>query len=116
MKASEIRIGNLAQDIHGRTILISEIKERTLRGSILPTDHNSMFIIEDEIQPIPLTEEWYNRLTRSDDFGMVWIYSSNSLWVFHKGVVISVLHSVHEYQNLYFALTGKELIVKEEKK
>ena len=88
-------------------------------GEVYPSTEYTLLISRENdaiLEPVPLTEEWYNKLNRPDDLGMVWIYSGNSLKIFHMGVTIAVLHNVHSYQNLYFALTGKELMVKEEKK
>ena len=73
------------------------------------------------IIPIPLTEGWllkfgaYNSLyMRYLDFGYFDIYKLNEVWYVEKeGVTLCELKYVHQFQNLYFALTGEELTIKQ---
>ena len=39
----------------------------------------------------------------------VWVYSSHNRWTVNP--LTKKINYVHELQNLYFALTGKELVV-----
>jgi hypothetical protein len=107
MKASELRIGNLVYDNLGGTLKI--------KGISLESDLS-------HIKPIPLTEEWLLK------FGFEWknfAFRDGTFTVRYQKefyVYLSVegvrpiqikLDYVHQLQNLYFALTGEELVVKE---
>jgi hypothetical protein len=119
MKANELRIGNYVQDAGGRIQKIS--------SSLL------VAIIEKVItfsEPIPLTEEWmlkfgfektqksYNgKIAAIIDF-QLWQGYDTDYWNFStvddrgdNNEVNVNLYFVHQLQNLYFALTGKELTV-----
>lgn len=132
MKASELRIGNLIQARGGAGIV------RAIFGiDVLLTDQ----ITDEEWQPevenctgIPLTEEWLikfgfersDSINKSPSFffkyvggselhinpenGVVWIERRENVFKFNNPVLIEY---VHQLQNLYFALTGEELTVKE---
>jgi len=132
MKYTELRVGNIVEHEDPDEIVegihyVNEGDYRILIGNYLrPIEH---------IKPVPLTEEWlikfgfnkneystegvqYNepfyhivleskgwRLNYNEDFG----------WVIHPVVsdynVIPIKY-VHQLQNLYFALTGNELEIK----
>jgi hypothetical protein len=79
------------------------------------------------IEPIPLTEEWLLKFGFEiddsewfkDDDEIVYqkTYKDYSICVSNKGVVYNGVYSqkikhVHSLQNLYFALTGEELTIK----
>lgn len=83
----------------------------------------------EEIKPIELTEEWllkfgFDQTTPDKWFALnicndwtflFWNNNVLELSVNRHGVVLSKIEYVHQLQNLYFALTGEELTVKEEK-
>lgn len=125
MKASELRIGNWFKNLR--------------RNKEVTAGYNTFYFLsegpleEDDIQPIPLTEEWLLKFGFEDDSYAVFRK------VIDKGISISVsfqdyAHTmlcdhpvtiwpndysipikcqyVHQLQNLYFALTGEELEVK----
>jgi len=125
MEASELRIGNLL------------VKD----GIVVTIDGRSIFDMwsldhEDKYQPIPLNEEWLLRLGFSDkeykkgytgitfkgggmylDFPLhkplekgPWNENFTFDLPNHRYVDIPY---IHQLQNLYFALTGKELEIKE---
>lgn len=124
MKASELRIGNLVfnEAWNGEPC---EIEVADLLGMMQweTTGKEAEFI-----KPIPLTEDWLKRfgfkqgdnVTCNDSFyeipvggsmlsinpnnGVVWINRNNSS--INNPACIDHVHSL---QNLYFALTGKEL-------
>jgi hypothetical protein len=127
MKATELRIGNLLEYEY-QTVSVDIISKSGFSVSgdeIYPVEENM-----DEVKPIPLTEEWLTK------FGWVWNKecnsyekfpdgdmrmnlsyrdTNNSYTMFHwitKGLVAERIHYVHQLQNLYFALTGKELELK----
>lgn len=113
MKAQELRIGNYVID-----------KEDNNRCMICS---GSMIDNSDLADPIPLTEAWLlklgfevNHITKKEnkvyrkhyDEG---IFDLEKILHFFYGgdfISIAVLY-IHELQNLYFALTGEELTIKE---
>jgi hypothetical protein len=80
----------------------------------------------EDCEPIPLTEEWLLKFGFNEVFMVdgVWghgidgfIYVNNGQIRFKgKAVLIDEnrLQHVHQLQNLYFALTGEELTIKEQ--
>lgn len=122
MKAIELRIGNLVEDINGRTIRITAIKERTVRGDILPSDHNSLFTFAEDIEPIPINAEWLLKCgfecvhemeayADKHHYGYANCEGTFTFMPFctnDTNCHIKIKY-VHQLQNLYFALTEKEL-------
>ena len=131
MKANELRIGNYVLCIPDETDEKSLIGQVVALDSVDLTEHQ-IWIIEDSkeehdfydlITGIPLTEQWLK------DFGFVkrnnvaWDYKEKLSNTFFPILTINVfsfdmitddkygtiLKYVHSLQNLYFALTGKEL-------
>jgi len=72
----------------------------------------------DRLSGIPLTEEWLikfgfekigRNFTTKDNF-IVWLSLSTEAYIFRQTFVLDIkLDSVHQLQNLYFALNNKEL-------
>lgn len=120
MKANGLMEGNFIYNKDGEiekvyTLYRDGINGYDGEGGIIPDD-------EELFKPIPLTEQWLidfgckielkKYKTKTATKGNIQIY-------YHKGwrFIINdfdsiVLKYVHQYQNLYFALTGKELIKK----
>lgn len=113
IQQKEVKLGNFLQC--GDEILIVSAIYRSgfhcVNESGVDRD-NHRFLLK----PIPLTEQWLLK------FGL----SNRKIWVFeifgdnHRGFHISseggewlFIKYVHQLQNLYFALTGEELKVKE---
>tara|TARA_R110000782_G_scaffold158739_2_gene250868 strand:+ start:538 stop:858 length:321 start_codon:yes stop_codon:yes gene_type:complete len=106
MEAKKLRIGNyvnLIADGH-------EHEPDTFQWTIEDYEYyeTEMF----NILPIPLTEEWkdkieYNEYIRIDMIGFI-IYSNGHQYHFS----VNDYPYVHQIQNLYFALTNEELIIK----
>jgi hypothetical protein len=121
MKASELRIENLIYNKQGNIVYVN-------------TNHLTLlsYGIENEFQPIPLTEEWllkFGFAFRKMGAGGAVFTRHNGHWYkddipyfagsngkhfdiflqFGDGVEIQY---VHQFQNLYFALTGEELEMK----
>lgn len=118
----ELRIGNLIQ-----------------QGEITMVSNSNVWIgndifLTDEIEPIPITEEWllkfgfncinrpkmafklYHNEVNADFSSMIlkevgnkpiWVYAGNNRWTMNPFTV--EIKYVHQLQNLYFAITGKEL-------
>ena len=107
MRANELRIGNLILDN-------KEVKKVTSgmlsNWDIIKRDYGGY-------NPIPLTEEWLTNLSYKK-------WKNKKIWTF-KGVMIYQMadgnfyygrkssrvkvSTVHQLQNLYFALTGEEI-------
>jgi hypothetical protein len=125
IKASESRLGNLVE-FEGRVFQIDSISDS------LPTLNTPEFGIGvvdwNNIKPIELTPDWLLRLGfEGDDDGEEFYHKDSELFgvqfcLFEKEDVTHVwdgafteapIKYVHQLQNLFFALTGQELILKE---
>lgn len=116
MEAKELRIGNLIE---------FDCEIRTVDTRLIAYMSNCERLKQNHpFQPIPLTEEWLLRFgfkKRNDgDFDLfkfsevdIVISKDFDLWKC-DGICFSVnaLQYVHQLQNLYFALTGEELVLK----
>lgn len=129
MKNTDFRIGNYVMDeVSGELMVISELGE-----SIVATVVNrDKYPLPDgwQMAPIPITEEWLERLgfVLGDGTVEVWVNKSGfSICRTSAGYLkycilqfdsISVIGEasidyVHQLMNLYYSLTGEELTVKE---
>lgn len=133
MEAKELRIGNLVDC--GIVSEIFEVRTNYVRLKYFRKDvekqHISLVPLDDRVKSIPLTEEWLL------NFGFEWedvesktngetdkmLFKDillmkrhhDTLWVACPyGYLISPHRTiyVHQLQNLYFALTGEELTIK----
>lgn len=110
MKANELRIGNLVLK-YGSEILIT------------PYDLINIELSLNEYEPITLTEEWLLKFGADFDdityqLGCLLLASNCdcfNVWycTLTYGKLGIKINYVHQLQNLYFALTGEELQVKE---
>lgn len=119
MKASELRIGNWILMRHGsHGIKPTPMCEHTfVNGSL------------NFCEPIPLTEEWLIKFGCKENFTFfigkdsgtlneiqVLTNHDNDVWAWNQDKeMVCFLASckfVHQFQNLYFALTGEELNLK----
>lgn len=110
MKANELRLGNIIKSKSSATFWSVDIDDL-----ILINDNPNHYL------PIPLTEEWllkfgFKLIRRANyincDFDE-WSLGEFELEDFiYRGSVEKELKHVHQLQNLYFALTGEELILK----
>jgi len=73
--------------------------------------------------PIPLTEEWLLRLGFMNDIEFWYVNSNNELRLYISASGLAAINDdrafgsirhVHQLQNLYFALTGEELTIKQD--
>lgn len=121
MKASELRIGNLLR-FSGEPVAINA-------GFIHDCDYwnknpeRQDAVSFENVEPIPLTDEWlekfgFNKFPNQNKYDMdkFWAckLSNGNEWHFED--LECIVKYVHQLQNLYFALTGEELIIKEESK
>jgi hypothetical protein len=112
MTANELRIGNLVLDGKNRIVEVDSITELGIN-----IEHDSLTLFfepfnpfgdednNDVIKPIPLTEEWLLK------FGFECVYTLDRSFQ-HLDCEYD-LEYVHQLQNLYFALTGEELTIKD---
>ncbi len=133
MEANELRIGNWVNVIvsgkGNKASTVESISYDIDEGYSINLNIGYRRAGNDAISGIPLTEEWLlkfgfeGKTLGNNDIQFkykeyMFDYSSSSLyrnfpregmrWVFIAGD----LHKVHQLQNLYFALTGEELLTK----
>lgn len=126
MKASELRIGSLVM-VSGKVRKVAVIKPDAIHCRIDGAPHVlKAYSIHrfglDKVEPIPLTEEWlvkfgfeklYSEYTKGD-LMIENEYTDKGVWNVSIGKYQSPTDMlfVHQLQNLFFALTGKELEIK----
>ncbi len=112
MKANELRIGNWVS-----TNKIQKVTIETLE--FLSNDKFN----HENVTPIPLTEEWLLKFGLNEFVEGFWqITIGVDKFCINKegaGYKLSfmnygIIKHVHQLQNLYFALTGEELTIKDE--
>lgn len=126
MKVSELRLGNYILH-NGEVMPVVQIERRyktIFRLNDLDVDER---IIEDHFRPIPITPEWLERLGWQvvDQGSGAYYWLEKQCW-FHihssaDGTLYAnfnnnaiPINSLHQLQNLYFALTGEELTINNE--
>jgi hypothetical protein len=127
MKANELRIGN-----YYHYHIIDEFDDPTEYDIVCQTDAEDLDILSNEedpdYRPIPLTEEWLLKFgfikSKLEGYDVHFKYSHHLL---HSSItalynadfsllldnVARGIKYVHQLQNLYFALTGEELTMKQ---
>lgn len=129
MKANELRIENYVWDDYSGIMIVMAIGQNNVSLKHTRPEFKAIGGYDlSAINPIPLTEDWLIKfgftLHHKDYFNEV-IYLKNVVdnnsfvWgVYPKklgsGVILKLskkIKYVHQLQNLYFALTGKELII-----
>jgi hypothetical protein len=134
MKANELRIGNYFKSKSDEAIY-------ELTYELLAEQFNGKDLGFDDMQPIPLTQDWLIKLgfkkhiideptIKQTRWILDWSYmcatcplsiydkGKNSFSSFDssiRGIIHSEIKHVHQLQNLYFALTGEELTIKTKK-
>jgi hypothetical protein len=124
MKANELRIGNWVNEFRN-------VERKLFKHQITNADDIKCF--EDKwvhYEPIPLTEEWLlsfniNELKEQDVYRVNYVdyHKKNNTFNYCLGYyfneegyienIFKKIKYVHQLQNLYFALTGEELTIKE---
>ena len=115
MKASELRIENLFIEEYSSTIIkVIGLEKNKITFS-------GVFVDKWQAKPIALTEEWLIKFGfyKNDElFTIEWNEFSFSIFDFDNGKFAINnsfnyvdINYVHQLQNLYFALTGEELII-----
>jgi hypothetical protein len=113
MKATDLRIGNLVN-----YKIVDKLDERKEWFEPCKIDAVDLQVIDSDYQPIPLTEEWLLNLgfeknqspNKDIQVGLVNDdFANNVMSVVWRAFVLVKIKHVHQLQNLYFALTNKEL-------
>jgi len=133
IQANELRIWNRFQDKEGNILTCQGVcKGGKDEPTIVWYDvDNGLFLDIDECLPIPLTEEWLVKLGFVDmandkkqwslnkqdcDFWIFYDFTTKHYYYQFENYQLQIddiiISSVHQLQNLYFALTGKELEVR----
>jgi hypothetical protein len=121
MKRTELRIGNLVER-NGKIHEVSSIHADDTIGIFVKDKNGSVgFFYLRVINPIPLTEEILLincRFKKSPHdirfktLNSIKLKTTEKGFKFNYGESIIYIKYVHQLQNLYFALTGEELIIK----
>jgi hypothetical protein len=118
MKANEFRLGNWISDGEGLEFQITMITPDKIEAGPLMI---SSLGLEAEDYGLPITEEWLLKFGFSEDledidyhlhengFTIHFDINDGHLECYLESVGIDISY-VHQLQNLYFALTGKELL------
>jgi hypothetical protein len=115
MRANELRIGNLVKHIDKDSVFT--VKGIDLLGIDCENDIESMYSSYEMLYHVKLTEEWLLKFgfIKSSDNNY---YKGDKFTIYNRfenfGLIGGLLSwkefkYVHQLQNLYFALTGKEL-------
>lgn len=127
VRASELRLNNIVQDEHG---IIQYVYRIWQNGAELVEEQdgdNDLDYPEDEIFPVKLTEEWLLKFGFEKKLNcsnmIYYILAGKCLLEYnlthniadivrkvHLDLFIDIKY-VHQLQNLYFALTGEELLL-----
>jgi hypothetical protein len=123
LRSKELRIGNYVhfKELNDRDSSYSVIHELSEQMIDLGNDYQVRPI---GIKPIPLTEEWLLKFglhSKHNYFKSLGVHLEGGLCVCyfadneygHSKEDEIVLKYVHQLQNLYFALTGEELQIKD---
>lgn len=118
---NELRLGNIVCCVDNEPMVVTEIKHDrlvTVTPLVIAEDERYYNTRQnDEMMPIPLTKEWlwkfgfdvkYSETTWTD--GKVILIHIDGCTKFLAGSLHVDFHYVHQLQNLYFALTGIDLI------
>lgn len=124
MKAEDFRIGNLVL-YKGKIVKLTMVGEFGVKANMNDTTINAKFFTPD-IQPIPLTSQIFIDFGFETQYSISYLtgrgveyrvfllkgFSFNEIqknWWYKNILLPTQPLSVHQLQNLYFALTGEEL-------
>jgi len=122
INANELRIGNFIYEkilgnvkileIHTKVVVVESInltvnKEKILQQYTLSLNHIEPIIIDDDI----IKKWWHNRKNKNDDSILSQTLNSNKIHLVVGNDYYIKCDYLHQLQNAYFVITGKELIV-----
>lgn len=122
MKATELRIGNWISDRNMFEMEVSAVFKDEVYLDFEGNEGDVWEVSEGDLQPIPLTEEWLLKFGFKQCENYYWYRKGNvftNMMVANlcdtedeEGFFVPNINTVHSLQNLYFALTGEELTIK----
>ena len=117
LSAKELRIGNWIERINSN--------DRWIKTRINLTYLSLIVEFPEDYRPIKISEQWlkdfgFEILLKEDEI-VLYRLNSNDVNIHpvggftygNRGTPLCKIQYLHQLQNLYFALTGKELIIKE---
>lgn len=116
MRIEDLRIGNFVKS----GVNVTAITKLVLRPELVGTLESEISLRN--VQPISLSSDWFLKLgfeNRGDYFLLNGIkilefnkHFQSGMWMFDFGVKgkVAIIKYVHQLQNLYFTLTGEELV------
>lgn len=118
MKASELRIGNYIENTDSQMA-----SYMVVNADVIKQNEHTMYA---SLEPIPLTEEWLlkfgfefhvnanceNFYYTKDAFICIRCDEDFEWFRYYNGDFYSEIEYVHQLQNLFFCLCGKELTLK----
>ena len=121
INAKELRLGNYVSHLGVKKVYAVQ---RLVNDSYCIIDHDKDCAPNcDNIEPIPLTEDWLEKFgfEQNEVWGSGWhlpnmeVQIGSEFRCFYMDSVDDVsVKYVHQLQNLYFALTGEELTIKQQ--
>ena len=117
MKASELRIGNLISYCNQPVNIMGLNNECVELGYFIDSIGFERELPNNDIQPIPLTEEWLEKFgfkVHNEKAYLLQNYTvdlNGNFWIINHKLSGNIKYA-HQLQNLYFSLTGKELEIK----
>ena len=118
MKPNELRIGNYVYGFGTNPGIVDELHKSHL---CIAWDNGTVTYSYDELKPISLTEDWLKKFGFRNTVLNGWTKKRFPIFELINNVLYPpdyllstfiVIKYVHQLQNLYFALTEKELILK----
>ena len=136
MNAKELRIGNFVYNSAFGSVEVCKVESITKLGIAYDSESRNGTCSIDNVKPIPLTEEWivkfgFNCINKpkmafklyhnneNADFSSlilkevgnnpIWVYAGNNRYTINPFTV--EIKYVHQLQNLFFFLAGRELTV-----
>jgi hypothetical protein len=122
----ELRIGNLITQGGGHILEVTSILTHGVQCFNKTYGFKTSRFLWDELIPIPITPEWLVRFGFKGQKGLFETYYELADFEYHSGdkkfgisygednlYCIYDIQYIHQLQNIYFALTGQELTVKE---
>jgi hypothetical protein len=125
MKVKKLRIGNYVLDyeaepevsIYWKVEEIQRLSNNKALNQTLGVTYRNGSCWTCDPKPIPLTQDWLinfgfdQELFSHNFFNIIEINGDDGFYEFYYNDTVLIIKHVHQLQNLYFALTNKELII-----
>ena len=131
MEANELRIGNYIE-AYGYVANVTTIDDEIIEFNPISDKDGSLpeynYIRTEDCNPIPITKEWLGKFELKessyidqytskfdlpDERFTIHLASDGNHKIIFSGNELTFVHGIHQLQNLYFALTGEELMIEE---